>query len=125
MFFLSQRKGGLQFSEFINQLKIIPIAISYEYDPCDKLKARELDRRETKEGYKKRKGEDFISMVQGIRDFKGRVHLSFGDALNGNWEDSKDVSAAIDRFIHTNYRLWPSNYLSWDILHGSDRHSSH
>jgi len=125
MFFLSQRKGGLQFSEFINQLKIIPIAISYEYDPCDKLKARELDRRETKEGYKKRKGEDFISMVQGIRDFKGRVHLSFGDALIGNWEDSKDVSAAIDRFIHTNYRLWPSNYLSWDILHGSDRHSSH
>ncbi|MDX9800803.1 MAG: 1-acyl-sn-glycerol-3-phosphate acyltransferase [Spirochaetia bacterium] len=124
MFFLSQRKGGLEFSEFINQLKIIPIAISYEFDPCDKLKARELDRRETKESYKKRKGEDFLSMVQGIRDFKGRIHLAFGDVLSGHWEDSKDVAAAIDRFIHKNYKLWPSNYLSWDILNNSDKHSS-
>jgi hypothetical protein len=123
MFFLSQRKGGLEFSDFINQLRIVPLAISYEFDPCDRLKARELDRRENKEVYNKRKGEDFISMVQGIRHFKGRVHLSYGDALTGTWKDGKSVADAIDTFIHTNYKLWPSNYLSYDLVHNTDKYS--
>ncbi len=124
MFYLSQRRGTLEFSDFINELKIVPMVISYEFDPCDKLKARELYRRETKEVYKKRKGEDFISMVQGIKDFKGRVHLAYGSVLKGNWKDSKSVAEEIDRFIHTNYKLWPSNYLSYDLVHETDKYSS-
>ncbi len=124
MFYLSQRKGGLGFSDFINELNIVPMVISYEFDPCDRLKARELYRRETKEVYRKRSGEDFISMVQGIKDFKGRVHLSYGDVLKGEWKDSRDVADAIDKFVHTNYRLWPSNYIAYDLTHGTDKYSS-
>ncbi|MCL2792424.1 MAG: acyltransferase [Spirochaetaceae bacterium] len=124
MLYLSQRKDGLEFSDFINKLKIVPLVLSYEFDPCDKLKARELYRRDTNNNYKKRKNEDFLSMVHGITSFKGRVHLVFGEVLRGTWNDPKDVADAIDAFVHTNYRLWPSNYLAYDILHSTDKYAS-
>ena len=123
MFFLSQRKGGLPFNEFIRELKLVPIAISYEFDPCDRLKARELERRDKQEVYVKRKGEDFISMVKGITDFKGNVHIAVGSALNGDYSDSREVADEIDRFIHTHYKLWPSNYAAYDRLHKTDKYS--
>ena len=123
MFFLSQRKGGLPFNEFIKELKIVPIALSYEYDPCDRLKARELERRDKQEIYVKRKGEDFVSMVKGITDFKGNVHIAVGKPLSGDFIDSKEVAAEIDSFIHNNYKLWPSNYAAYDRLHNTDKYS--
>lgn len=124
MFFLSQRKDGLEFSDFINRLNLIPISVSYEFDPCDKLKARELYRRDLKEVYTKRKGEDFISIVQGIREFKGRVHVAFGQPLKGEWIDAKEVAEALDKFIHTNYKLWATNYVAYDMYHNTDKYSS-
>ncbi len=123
MFFLSQRKGGLPFNEFINELKLVPIALSYEYDPCDRLKARELERRDKQEVYVKRKGEDFISMVKGITDFKGNVHIAVGSPISGDFKDSREVADEIDRFIHTNYKLWPSNYVAYDRLHKTDKYA--
>lgn len=124
MFFLSQRKDGFEFSDFINRLNLIPISVSYEFDPCDKLKARELYRRDLKEVYEKRKGEDFISIVQGIREFKGRVHVAFGKPLKGEWSDAKEVAEALDKFIHTNYKLWTSNYVAYDMYHNTNKYSS-
>jgi hypothetical protein len=123
MFFLSQRKGGLPFNEFINELKIVPIALSYEFDPCDRLKARELERRDKQEVYVKRKGEDFISMVKGITDFKGNVHIAVGAPLSGDYKDSKEVAVDIDKFIHQNYKLWPSNYVAYDSIHKTEKYS--
>ena len=124
MLYVSQRKNGLEFSDFFNKLNIAPMVLSYEFDPCDRLKARELYRRDTGVGYKKRKNEDFLSMVQGITNFKGRVHVAYGDALKGTWSDPKDVADAIDAFIHKNYKLWSSNYLAYDILHSTDKYAS-
>ena len=124
MLYFSQKNDGLEFSDFINRLNIVPMVLSYEFDPCDKLKARELYRRDTKTVYKKRKHEDFLSMVQGITNFKGRVHISYGDVLNGTWNDYKDVANAIDTFIQTNYKLWPSNYAAYDILHSTDKYAA-
>ncbi len=124
MLYLSQRKGGLEFSDFINKLNIVPMVLSYEFDPCDRLKARELYRRDTNAVYKKRRDEDFISMVQGITNFKGRVHIAYGNVLKGEWKDYKDVADAIDAFIQTNYKLWPSNYIAYDILHSTDKYAS-
>ena len=123
MFFLSQRKGGLPFNEFIKRLNIVPIAVSYEFDPCDRLKARELERRDKQSVYIKRKGEDFISMVQGIKEHNGHVHIAVGNPLDGEYSDSKEVAMEIDRFIHLNYRLWPSNYAAYDYLHQTDKYS--
>ena len=124
MLYLSQREEGLEFSDFINRLNIIPMVLSYEFDPCDRLKARELCRRDTNEVYKKRKDEDFLSMIQGITNFKGRVHIAYGDPLNGTWSDPKAVADAIDTFIQSNYKLWPSNYLAYDILHSTCKYAS-
>jgi len=124
MLYLSQRKDGLEFSDFINRLNIVPMVLSYEFDPCDRLKARELFRRDTNVEYKKRKDEDFLSMIQGITNFKGRVHIAYGDPLNGTWSDPKAVADAIDTFIQSNYKLWPSNYLAYDILHSTDKYAS-
>ena len=124
MLFLSQRKGGLEFFDFINKLNIVPMVLSYEFDPCDKLKARELYRRDTNPVYKKRKDEDFLSIQQGITGLKGRIHISYGNVLKGTWKDYKDVVDAIDTFIQTNYKLWPSNYLAYDILHSTDKYAS-
>ena len=123
MFFLSQRKGGLPFNEFMNELRLVPIAISYEFDPCDRLKAREMERRDKQEVYVKRKGEDFISMIKGITDYKGNVHIAVGSPLYGNYNDSREAADDIDKFIHTNYKLWPSNYAAYDRLHKTDKYS--
>ncbi|MCL2294255.1 MAG: 1-acyl-sn-glycerol-3-phosphate acyltransferase [Spirochaetes bacterium] len=124
MLYLSQRKGGLEFSDFINKLNIVPLVISYELDPCDRLKARELCRRDTTGKYKKRKNEDFLNMIHGITIFRGRVHIAFGEALKGTWTDHNDVANALDAFIQTNYKLWSSNYAAYDILHSTNKYSS-
>ncbi len=123
MFFLSQRKGGLPFNEFLNELKLVPIAISYEFDPCDRLKAREMERRDKQEVYVKRKGEDFISMIKGITDYKGNVHIAVGSPLSGNYNNSREAADDIDKFIHCNYKLWPSNYAAYDRLHKTDKYA--
>ena len=127
MFALCNRQTGLTFSEYINSLNIIPVAVSYEFDPCDRLKAREAARRMEKslknEVYEKRKNEDFISIVLGIQNKKGRVHVAFGKPLyREEWKNAKEVAQAIDDFILTNYKLWPCNYLAYDIMHNTDKY---
>jgi hypothetical protein len=120
--------------DFLNKLEslsIVPLAISYEYDPCDALKARELYFTARDGHYTKRLGEDSLSMLEGVKGFKGRVHLAFGQELSAGLREAlshraesnkKDlvlaVTGLVDSQIHRNYKNWPSNYVAYDLLMG-------
>lgn len=121
MFHLSQKSLGKTFSETMNSLNIVPIAISYENDPNDINKAREEVAKATKGKYEKRKLEDAISMVKGMREWKGRVHLAFCEPVKGEFESPEEVAALIDKEIHTGYKLWPNSMFCYDYLEKSDR----
>ena len=127
MFSLCNRRSGKTFTEYINSLNIIPVAVSYEFDPCDRLKARETLRRMEKalknETYKKHKNEDMISIIMGIKNKKGRVNVAFGEPLyRDEWKNAKEVAEAIDEFILTHYKLWPCNYLAYDLMNNTDKY---
>lgn len=98
--------------EYINQLNIVPVSISYEYDPCDNHKAIELATIEETGEYKKDANEDHNSITKGLLGYKGRVHIEFGQSLQGEFADSKAIAAAIDRQIISNYRLYDSNIVA-------------
>ncbi len=125
MFYLSQRKSGVEFSDFINKCKIVPVSISYELDPCDTLKGWEVHRKETREFIEKTKTMDLVSMWTGMKGSKGRVHIHYGEPLNGEFKNDKDVALALDREIHRGYRLWPSNYISYDEINKTGKYAEH
>jgi len=117
MLYLSQR-GSMFFPEFVRKLNIVPVSISYEFDPCDEMKAKELRTAEASGGrYEKAKGEDLLAIVQGITGFKGHIHIAFGQPLNRRFFRAKDVARELDRQIIENYRLWPSNLVADELLH--------
>jgi len=124
MLYLSQRKGGKPFSDFINGLRIIPVSISYEFDPCDYMKAREIYSLRTKGTYQKREKEDLLSIVKGISGFKGRIQYTFNPHLSGEWQDAQDVSSFIDKQIHASYKMWPSNYIAYDTLYSVEKYKN-
>ena len=119
--------------ERLLQLHIVPLAISYEYDPCDYLKAAELQRRRDTADFHKQPGEDVNSMRQGIVGYKGRIHYHcapcIDDFLSNIPADTPKseifdlVAEHIDRQIHLNYRLYPCNYIALDRLEGNSAHS--
>lgn len=123
MFYLSERKKQGSFSEFARSCNIVPVAISYEKDPCDRLKAWELYIKNKKGVYNKRKNEDFISMVAGLSRYKGRIHLGFGEPLAGEYKDKNELAYAIDRSIHSLYKLWPGNYIAYDEFYKAGKYS--
>lgn len=118
MLHLGPRREGIKFSDYVNSVNIVPVAISYEFDPCDVLKARELHRTEKAGGYRKKKGEDLLSMYAGLSGWKGRVHLSFGKPMRGKFGGATELAEEIDRKMHSIFRLWPSNYISHDEVTG-------
>ncbi len=103
-------------SEYINELHIVPVAISYELDPCDAMKTNELHCQAQEGGYEKDEHEDIASIAQGIVGDKGRVHVAFGEVLRGEFENTDDVAAEIDRQIRLEYRLFPSNCFAYEKL---------
>lgn len=116
------------------ELKIVPVSISYEYDPCDRLKARELILSENN-SYKKRKGEDFESMKQGIFGYKGKVSLVIGkpiideidkidDSLRNN-DKIGEMCKLIDEQIHRNFKLYENNYIAYDMVENSSEFAAH
>jgi len=117
MFYLSKRKTEPDFSAFIKSCNIVPVAISYENDPCDRIKAWEIFRMRKRGKHKKRKNEDLISMAAGISGDKGRIHVALGKPLTDDYKNEKEVASAIDRIIHQEYRLWPNNYVAYDLIH--------
>jgi len=107
------------FGEAVRDLRMTPLCISYEYDPCDLAKARELYLRASTGEYQKAAGEDDASIALGITGFKGRVHVHFGAPLAPE-DDAKLLAQAIDRQILENYRLFPVNYLAYESWQDKD-----
>lgn len=122
MLYLAARRNKMNFQEFVEGYRIVPVSVSYEFDPCDAMKARELHRRTTAGDYRKRKNEDLLSMYAGLKGHKGRIHITFGEPLRGSgFHEPSEVAEAIDDAVHRGYRLWPSNYAAYDLVHGSER----
>lgn len=119
MLAMSQQKQLESFSQYINKLHIVPVAISYELDPCDGAKAGELYEKATHGKYEKAEHEDAESISLGITGDKGHVHVSFGTPLSGDFENAEQVAAAVDQQVVSNYVLHPSNFFAYKMLHGS------
>jgi len=114
------RSEEQSFAEAIAALTVIPVAISYEFDPCDGDKARELYARETLGSYQKAEHEDIDSIFKGIMGAKGAIHVAFGDPLSAGLEDAQQVVDAVDRQIIQNYRLHATNFVAYAALGGED-----
>jgi len=123
--------GTGDFIDRLLELHIIPVAISYEYDPSDLEKARELSIVERHGKYQKATGEDLMAMTRGIHSFKGGIHIQLGEEIstllekarakaNKN-EQARSVAAYLDQCIQSQYRNWPSNFIAYDRFHQSDR----
>ena len=117
MFAINEGRKG-NFAEFMRSLKIVPVSISYEYDPCDLLKARELYALKHEGKYIKGEQEDIASIAKGITGYKGHVHLTFGEVLTDSFETAEEVSSWLDKKIIDNYVLHPSNYFAYERLYG-------
>lgn len=111
MLYMAHRKSR-SFADQAKRLNIVPVSISYEYDPCDYLKANELFAKETEGGYEKSQYEDIASIVKGITGNKGHVHIAFGDPIEADFETPEALAEEIDRQIISNYYLHPSNLLA-------------
>lgn len=119
--------GSEDFYENYRALRLAPMAISYEYDPCDVLKAREMQKKMQGKEVVKNAKDDLNSMVQGMTGIKGRVHLKLGKIVDEKLKDialvknkndqMQELADLIDERIHRNYHLWPTNLIAYDQLH--------
>jgi hypothetical protein len=105
-------------SGYVKELRIVPVSISYELDPCDAAKARELYQQRTLGTYQKEEHEDVKSIAMGIAGKKGHVHVAFGTVLNHHYDDTDQIVADLDHQIVTNYVLHATNCIAYEILHG-------
>ncbi len=115
-------------------LNIVPVAITYEFDPCDFLKAQEFQQKRDHPDFVKSKRDDLLSMETGILNNKGRVHFTIGSPINQTLEkldpemEKAELYAAIasliDTGIYKHYRFYPSNYIAYDMLSGTKRFSN-
>lgn len=112
MFYMNGKKQKQSFADYIKQLNIVPVAISYEFDAGAATKAKELAHTEQHGEYEKAEFEDIASIVEGIVGQKGHVHVAFGEPLSADCEDADSVAAAIDASIYQNFYLHPSNLIA-------------
>lgn len=125
--------GDGTFMERLEEINLMPVSISYEYDPNDYLKVREFLMKKRDPAFKKSKHDDLFSMETGLLQFKGRVHFQLTPRINqkleqiGDFKDNniaaKYAGAIIDQAIHRSYEIFPINYIAFDMLHGSSRFS--
>ncbi len=123
--------GEGPFMDRLKQINLLPVCISYEYDPNDYLKAREFLMKRRDPDFKKSQRDDLFSMETGLLQFKGRVHFQLTPRINSKLEqigDFKDnnlaarhVCSLIDQAIHRSYEIFEINYIAFDILHDSVR----
>jgi 1-acyl-sn-glycerol-3-phosphate acyltransferase len=104
------------FGEFLTRANIVPVSISYEWDPCDEFKARELTLLKRDGRYEKGEHEDVRSIAKGISGFKGRVHLAFGEPLANTIADVDEAVVVIDHAILSNYVLHVSNCVAYEMI---------
>lgn len=125
--------GEADFKTNFKELNIVPMSISYEYEPCDFRKAREILIKQTTGEYHKKEDEDMHSILTGIRQWKGGIHLSVGAPLTdkeitrSSWYEKNDRYQAIRRILDeriiSGYRLWKTNYMGYDLMTGGDKYS--
>ena len=118
----------------LKELNIVPLTISYEYDPCDYLKAQEFQQKRDNPTFKKSRQDDLDNMKTGIFGYKGRVVYRTAAPIN-NWIDElkdlpkadffKVVAERMDKEIHKGYELFPCNYIALDALNGDQANSAH
>jgi glycerol-3-phosphate O-acyltransferase len=113
---LSDRKGSLQ--ESLISLNIVPMSLSYEFDPCDELKARELTKIEEFGSYSKQPGEDLMSLVRGLSGAKGRVVLRLGQPLLDDYQTLEQVVEEVDRQVLCNATIRPINIWAYQQIFG-------
>lgn len=120
--------------EYFKKIKIIPVAMSYEFDPTDMLKMPELMAKHYEEEYIKSTNEDFNSILKGLTGQKKRIHISIGKPLDkelSQIEESgeplnkqfQQLALVLDKEIHRHYKLWPTNYLAYDLLNESTKYA--
>lgn len=121
MLYMKYRGKGMSFSQFLSNVDIVPVAISYQFDPCDVSKSHQQIRKakEGSNGVCKKKYEDLVDMVRGLRDYKGNVHIHTSEPISPEIDSPAEAVREIDRIIHKNYRLWDSNYFAFDQLNSS------
>ena len=118
----------------LSPLNIVPLTISYEFDPCDYLKAQEFQQKRDNPSFKKSRQDDLDNMKTGIFGYKGRVHYHCGTPINQWLDELKDLprneffatlSQRMDNEIHRGYRLYPCNYIALDLLTNTKNFSNH
>lgn len=125
--------GDSNFAANFKELNIVPTAISYEWEPCDDLKTYELYLRSMSE-YTKTPDDDMRSMLRGMSSYKGRVNFHVErlseeeiDAIDQGYSSNGDrieaLSQLIDDKIHRNFKLWPNNYIAYDLVNSTNRFS--
>jgi len=133
---LAMGSDEAKLTDYFKKLKVVPVSISYEYDPTDALKMPQLMAEANNEIYTKEKNEDFMTLLSGIIGQKKHIHIHVGDVLNHELDviaaeydnTNKQVQAiaqAIDDSILTSYRLWPTNYIAYDILYKTNTYAAH
>ncbi|WP_338375822.1 1-acyl-sn-glycerol-3-phosphate acyltransferase [uncultured Flavobacterium sp.] len=121
--------------EYFKKIKIVPVSLSYEYDPTDALKMPQLLAEAKKEIYIKEKNEDFITLLSGIIGQKKRIHIHVGDVLSSEIDEIVSVeqnpnkqiqllTQKIDDSILQSYKLWPTNYIAYDMLNNTNQFES-
>lgn len=118
----------------LREINIVPLTISYEFDPCDYLKAQEFQQKRDNPAFKKSRQDDLDNMKTGIFGYKGRVHYHCAAPIN-TWIDELGdlpkteffaaLSKRIDRQLHANYCLFPCNYIALDELEGTKKYAQH
>ncbi|QUM82685.1 1-acyl-sn-glycerol-3-phosphate acyltransferase [Moritella sp. 5] len=119
MMYMHGKGQKISFPEYMKSLNIVPVTISYEYDPNDAAKANELSELATAGEYNKTEFEDIDSIVQGIVGFKGHVNVTFGDVIADDLTDAIELAERIDQTIDNNYYLHGTNLLAAEQLHTS------
>lgn len=123
-----------EFAEGFRDLKIVPLSISYEIEPCGISKVAELYKKQT-EGFEKTQEDDLRSMGEGLVRPKGRVHFGFGQPITSQTQlfssdepisgQIEKLAAFIDQQIYSNFQLWPNNYIAEDILNNTNLNTEH
>jgi hypothetical protein len=127
---LAAGKEGIE--QYFNKLRIVPVSISYEYDPTDILKVPELLAKEADEEYIKSENEDFNSILKGALGQKKHIHIHAAQPFQIQEVVDQSTNQVLQRMVHhldaeiqTNYRLWPTNYVAQDLLTRDFKYQSH
>lgn len=121
-------------AERLMAMHIVPLSISYEFDPCDFLKAKEFQMKRDNPAYKKTRADDLVNMQTGLFGYKGRVHYACAPCIDdwiatreglSNAEFFAATAHRLDEEIYRNYRLYPNNFVALDLLNNGKDYISH